>query len=99
MMRLVAYNSFQIHLFGFKESYGTNHIVSALPDLCGILTNVLAWILCVPRQLQSRYRTEHYWCCGHCQTLEGLRTLEGFKTFGKTAFAALNSRYFSSPRL
>ena len=67
MMRLVAYNSFQIHLFGFKESYGTNHIVSALPDLCGILTNVLAWILLVPRQLQSRYRTELYCCCGHCQ--------------------------------
>ena len=35
-MRLVAYNSFQIQLFGFKESYDTNYIVPALPALCEI---------------------------------------------------------------
>ena len=40
-MRLVAYSSFQIHLFGFKESYDTNHIVPALLGLRGIITNVL----------------------------------------------------------
>ena len=46
-MRLVVYNSLQIYLFGFsilyspKESCEINHIVQAL---CGIITNVLAWI-------------------------------------------------------
>ena len=73
-----------------KESYDANHIVSALPALCGIITNVLAWIPLGSRHLKSRYRTEFYWYCGHCQKLVGLRILGGFKTFVKTAFAALN---------
>ena len=98
MMQLVSYNSFQIHLFCFKESYDTNYIVPALPALCGIITNVLAWILLGSRQLQSRDRTELYWCCGHCQKL-GLRMLGGFKAFGKTAVAALNLKSVSSPKL
>ena len=82
MMQLVSYNSFQMHLFCFKESYDTNYIVPALPALCGIITNVLAWILLGSRQLQSRDRTELYWCRGHCPKV-GLRTLGGFKLLEK----------------
>ena len=53
MMRLVACNSFQIHLYGFKESYDTSYTVPAPPALGGVITNVLAWILLGSRQLQS----------------------------------------------
>ena len=49
-----------------KELYDTNYIVPALPALCGIITNVLAWVPMGSKQLKSRYRIELYWCYDNC---------------------------------
>ena len=98
MMQLVSYNSFKFISFVSKNHMTQITLFQSCQPCVESLPMFLAWILLGSRQLQSGHRTELYWCCGHCQKL-GLRTLGGFKTFGKTAFAALNLKSVSSPKL
>ena len=92
MMQSVSYNSFQIHLFCFKESYDTNYIVPALPALCFSLDST--GFKTTPEQKQNRALLV-LWSLSEVRTENAGR----FQNFWENSLAALNLKSVSSPKL